>query len=402
MTAAEHPSERRLTALSAFVLVLGIISVAVAVAVSNRFDPLQFDYLVAGGFAAAFFVMRLVTLRLPQGDEVSVVIVVGLAGLGLLHIAELVAAALAVGLLDAVARFAQSSRPANAMRAVDAVRSAAVLALLSPWQIVLSPVAGEPSLSDAVLIPVLGAGLTYAMLDIITLAVQQRVAGGPSIAQGVHSLIRPLGSIYLVHIAMAAVAFRVGPVLGYWALAIAVLMTLILQNSLSLYLRIRRGYTETIGALARAAELDRPQDAGHARRVADLAIAVGRELGLSSHELERLGYAALLHDIGRIGHGDETDSAVHARRGAEIVEPIPFLADVAPLIEHHHDRVGDGVPIGAAIVGVCSRYDRLRGRHGAHMALETIIDEESGVRLEVGRTLAGVVRNPRYRRAWGS
>ena len=145
---------------------------------------------------------------------------------------------------------------------------------------------------------------------------------------------------------MAAVAIRLYVESGAWAFPIALLLTLILQNSFNLYLRIRRGYSETISALAHAAELDRPHDSGHSRRVADLSIAVGRYIGLSSRDLERIGYAALLHDIGRMGEAGGESAEAHAHRGAEIVASVPFLADVAPLI----DQPGSGdapQPIGA-------------------------------------------------------
>jgi putative nucleotidyltransferase with HDIG domain len=383
------------------VFALAAAGVLIGSVVATQQGSLEFDYLLAGGFAASFFVMRLVTLRFPQGDEIAITLVVGLAAMGLLHVGELLAASLAVGLLDAMARFAQSSQASNVGRAIDAVRSAAVLAIVSPWQLVLQPVIGSQGLSDAVLVPVLAAGVSYAIVDVLTIAVQQWAAGGAPIHRGVLLLVRPLGNIYMVHIAMGAVVLRVYPVLGLWALAIALLMTLILQNSFNLYLRIRRAYAETIGALAHAAELDRPQDSGHAQRVADLSIAVGRHMGLSSHDLEQLGYAALLHDIGRIGHGAEADEANHALRGAEIVASIPFLADISPLIEHHHVGVEDE-QLGAAIIGVCSSYDRLRGRFGAAVALDAALDQGSDTRREVGKALEAVVHQTRTRqgRVW--
>jgi hypothetical protein len=376
------------TAQAVFIAFLGVFAAAVAV-LASRPTADSFDYMTAGAFALAFFVMRLVALRLPQGDEVAITVVVGLPALGVLTPLELMAAAFVAVLFDTAARLTQGPLSRSVGRALDAVRSLAVLAILTPWHVVLRPLLGR-EMTDTSLVPVLLAGITYVTLDIVTIAVQQRLAGGVRVMQGVPLLARSLASIYLVHLAMASVVLRVYPVLGLWAFAIALLLTLILQNSFNMYMRIRRAYAETISALAHAAELDRPQDSGHARRVADLSVAVGRELDISGHALEQLGYAALLHDIGRIGHQDES-GVDHAIRGAEIVAPIPFLSDIAPLIEHQRDTESDDVPVGAAIVGVCSRYDRLRGTGGAERALNTLLAEEHGERRRVVEVLRRVV-----------
>src|SRR5207253_1391975 len=53
--------------------------------------------------------------------------------------------------------------------------------------------------------------------------------------------------------------------------------------------------------------------AGHSRRVQQLALAVGRELGLSQAELDLLGHAALFHDIGKLAIADALDSMLTTR-----------------------------------------------------------------------------------------
>jgi len=384
--------ERGVLAQSVFVLVLAVIGGWVALAFGGGLSQLRsFDYLSAGAFAAAFFVLRLLALKLPQGDEVPISVMAGLCALGVLHATEALGAAAVVGLLDSAVRFAQAPGGRAVRRALDTVRGVAVLGVVSASQPLLQLPLTFDQPGDEVLIPIVLVGLGYALLDVVTVAIQERLAGGANVLQGVQLLVRPLGSVYLVHIAMAAVVLRVYPALGPWAFGIAVLMTLILQNSFNLYLRIRRAYGDTIEALAHAAELDRPQDAGHAQRVADLAIAVGRRMALSSHELEHVRYAALLHDLGRIGHSDDEDEAAHAARGAEIVEGIPFLEPISPLIAHHHSLDAPGTPLGAAIVGVCSRYDRLRMQHGVTAALETLKAGEVGRRAGVVRELERIV-----------
>lgn len=356
-----------------------------------------FDPALAAALAAAFFATRLLTIRLPQGDDVYVTLVVGLVALAVADIAVAVAASALAGAVESIARFSQSSRPVAVSRALDAARATAVLALMAPWQLVLQPPLDAAARGDSLIMWLLMAGMVYSGLDILTMATQQRLAGGLPVAQGIATLQRPLVTMYLVHLSMAAVAVRLYAGSGAWAFPIALLLTLILQNSFNLYLRIRRGYADTIGALAHAAELDRPHDSGHARRVADLAVSVGRRMGLSSRELERIGYAALLHDIGRMGDVGDDASGIHAHRGAEIVASIPFLEDVAPLIERPGENGAQSQPIGAEIVRVCSHYDRLRANVGAQRALEELSagpDRPSDIVLEI---LIEVVRSPHAR-----
>ncbi|HAL30109.1 MAG TPA: hypothetical protein DCP20_05265 [Coriobacteriia bacterium] len=378
----------RQAALLAVIVVGGVLAVSWT---TSRLPGPSFDVGAVAGLTLAFLAARLLTLQLPQGDQIRITIVVGLVALALRSTGEVLIAASVAGALDVAVRISQDGVPLAAGRLADLVRSVSVLALLSPWQVFVHPLATAATVNEAVLLIGVAMGLSYAILDVMTIAAQQWAAGGPGVPEGFVSLVRPLGSVYMVHIAMAAVVLRVYPSLGAWGLAIALLLTLILQNSFNLYLRIRRAYAQTIKALAHAAEMDRPQDVGHAERVADLAIAVGRESGLSSVELEHVGYGALLHDVGRIGYEGEDADTTHSARGAEIVEAIPFLEGVAPLIRHHRDTDDDAVPEGAVIVGVCCRYDRLRSHIGARAALERLEAVEEGRRLRAAKTLASVV-----------
>ncbi|MHB8050489.1 MAG: HD-GYP domain-containing protein [Coriobacteriia bacterium] len=373
-------------------VLLAVIGTAALLWTRSSVDVTAFNVSNFAGMALAFLVACSLPLQLPQGDRVRITLMVGLAGIALLGITETLAASIAAGGVDLLLRFGKMGGAELLERAVDAIRAVLVVALLSPWQMLLRSNDAVSIASDSGLAVVMVIGATYALLDVLTIAVQERQAGGANVADGMVLLMRPLGSVYMVHIAMAAVVVRIYPLLGFWGFAIALLLTLILQNSFSLYLRIRRAYAQTIGALAHAAEMDRPDDAGHAQRVADLAVAVGRQMGLSSLDLERIGYAALLHDIGRIGGERLEADDEHPRRGAAIVAEVPFLEGVAPLIRHHRVSDVDDVALGAAVIGVCCRFDRLSLSHGAHDALELLELDEGGQR---GRAVAALRRTRR-------
>ncbi|MGV3723425.1 MAG: HD domain-containing phosphohydrolase [Actinomycetota bacterium] len=120
--------------------------------------------------------------------------------------------------------------------------------------------------------------------------------------------------------------------------------------------------TGTIRALVKAVDAKDPHTAMHSERVTRISLRIGAALGLDPHAMQLLEYAALLHDVGKIGIPDQVlqkpgplDEAEwalmrqHPVRSAEIVREIGSLAEVATIVRHHHERVdGDGYPDGLA------------------------------------------------------
>ena len=144
--------------------------------------------------------------------------------------------------------------------------------------------------------------------------------------------------------------------------------------------RLKASLLGTAEALANALEAKDNYTADHASEVADLAVAVGRELGLAEEHLEDLRYGAIFHDIGKIaipdailhkpGPLDPEERAVmmrHPEIGAQIIEPIPFLsAEVKRMVRHDHERfdgrgypdglAGEEIPLGARIILVVDSF----------------------------------------------
>src|SRR5690606_27205223 len=92
--------------------------------------------------------------------------------------------------------------------------------------------------------------------------------------------------------------------MGQAALLIFTVPILVTQFAFRRYAGTRATYLQTIRALSRVTEVGGYVETGHSRRVSRLAVAMGRELGMSEAELLELEYAALMHDIGQLSLGD--------------------------------------------------------------------------------------------------
>jgi PAS domain S-box-containing protein/putative nucleotidyltransferase with HDIG domain len=117
---------------------------------------------------------------------------------------------------------------------------------------------------------------------------------------------------------------------------------------------------ETVNALAATVESRDPYTAGHQQRVARLACAIARRMGLPDSQLEEIRVAAIVHDIGKINipveilnkPGHLTDSEMniikeHPKVAYEILKKIPFPWPVAQIALQHHERInGSGYPAG--------------------------------------------------------
>jgi HD-GYP domain-containing protein (c-di-GMP phosphodiesterase class II) len=186
-----------------------------------------------------------------------------------------------------------------------------------------------------------------------------------------------------------------------------VVETLLLRDTLA---QVQRGYTEVIVALVEAVEAKDPYTRGHTQRVAELSLAIGKDLRLSPEELRVLGRAALLHDIGKIAVPDailnkpgkltDEEFAVikeHPLRGYAMLVKVRSLRGELGGVRSHHERLdgtgypdglsGAAIPLNARIIAVADVFDALtsmriyRGAWSQEEAL-ALIDDEAGIRLD--------------------
>ncbi len=145
--------------------------------------------------------------------------------------------------------------------------------------------------------------------------------------------------------------------------------------------KLKTGFLNTVKTFSNLIELRGGQMAGHSRRVADYARRIGVQMRLPAGDMQDLFFAALLHDIGKIGYPDELltkplntlttherkEVAKHPAKSEALLMGMEQLRGTARLIRHHHERwdgtgfpdglVGVAIPVGARILAVANEYD---------------------------------------------
>jgi putative nucleotidyltransferase with HDIG domain len=141
-------------------------------------------------------------------------------------------------------------------------------------------------------------------------------------------------------------------------------------------------FLETVLALANAMDARDTDTQNHSRVLRELAGVLSEEIGCSEEEVWAVRWAALLHDIGKIGVPDEilkkegaltphewAQMKMHPEIGARIVAPVKKLENVAPLIQAHHEYYdgtgypfglkGDKIPLGARILTIVDAFSAM-------------------------------------------
>ncbi|HEX6652679.1 MAG TPA: HD domain-containing phosphohydrolase [Thermoleophilaceae bacterium] len=152
----------------------------------------------------------------------------------------------------------------------------------------------------------------------------------------------------------------------------------VLENT-RLHGQVRSMYLAVIGMLSDSIATKDPFGAAYSSRISGLVDAVGKRLGLEPREREQLTFAALLHDIGKLGISERVllkpgplspeewgVLRLHPQIGSRIVERVPGLVGLGPAIRHHQERwdgagypsrlTGAEIPLAARIVSVAAAF----------------------------------------------
>ncbi|MBZ4321662.1 HD domain-containing protein [Streptomyces sp. SCA2-4] len=177
--------------------------------------------------------------------------------------------------------------------------------------------------------------------------------------------------------ATAVVAALAPAVAGLWVLPFCCLPLLAVQLAAGRG-EARESCPPAVASLARATDLAGCTPAGHARRVAVLSRAVGRELGMAERDLAVVEYAALMHDVGQLSLVDPVPAGATeplpaeerrrlARLGGSVARLAPLDAAVAPAVAAAVEQQADPYreqPLAARVVRTANAYDELTGPAG--------------------------------------
>jgi len=177
------------------------------------------------------------------------------------------------------------------------------------------------------------------------------------------------------------------------------------EENRRLYREMRQIYHDTVRAFGAAIDLKDTYTSGHSDRVAKYAEAIAREMGLTGQELEYIGVAGYLHDIGKITvdrtiinnprpltEREFTELNKHVTTGYEILSHISHPWDeIAYMTKCHHEKIdgtgypqglkGDQIPLGSKIVTLADSFDAM------------MTDRPYRSRLPLDRALSDLQRN---------
>lgn len=169
-------------------------------------------------------------------------------------------------------------------------------------------------------------------------------------------------------------------------------------------------FLQTVTALAQAIETRDRYTGGHTQRVTDYSLLLADQLGLSTGDKHTIQIGTPLHDIGKIGIDDAIlrkpgkltkdefeQMKSHTTKGAAIIETIPDMSHIIPIVRNHHEHWdgggypdglgGDRIPYLARIVAVADAFDAMTSnrpyRPGMPVAQAfAIIQESSGKQFD--------------------
>jgi putative two-component system response regulator len=174
--------------------------------------------------------------------------------------------------------------------------------------------------------------------------------------------------------------------------------------------RIRESFFNSIMSLSHALEAKDICTSGHSSGVSEMAVAICQKLALPEENIEKIRFAGLVHDIGKIGikesilnkpgklsHEEYQHIMMHPEIGERILSPIIDDCEILKAVRHHHERYdGTGypdslgneeIPFGARIMAVADAYDAMTAERPYRRAMSSQnafseIERQKGIQFD--------------------
>ena len=331
---------------------------------------------MATAFGLCFVIEMLDGYRPPYGAPVVIAVSGSAMAIGL---ALRRASGRRVSVVESTGRFVAVVVAAVLYRTMHLQQAGAAMAAddgLPPWQL-------------AVLL--LGITAVALVADLVFTATVHTAPGMRNLRRLVVDEVRSSIALSTAVAVTGVLIALAAPTLGIAALPLFLAPLVLTQFAFRRYLTIRATYLQSIRTLSRLTDVAGYTPSGHSERVAELSVAVGRQLGLPERALLDLEYAALLHDIGQVAlvdpiPGGATVLAAPAdQRRIEadtvaIVRETGVLDDVATILEHQTTpyrqvrELGEQIPLTSRIVKVVNAYEDLSGGARSRRARENALE----------------------------
>lgn len=188
---------------------------------------------------------------------------------------------------------------------------------------------------------------------------------------------------HLSFVALGTLTAVVWSTSGVWGLLLVALPVLVSRYAFQISVELKSDLKDFVRTLTEVLEEVDPYTRHHSVRVSIYAVRLARGLQRPERDVEEIEYAALVHDLGKIGpqhqyilqkpgsltHEEQRTLRAHPAAGAEIVAKVRTLRRVAEIVRSHHERPdglgypyglrSEDVPIGARILNVADAFDAM-------------------------------------------
>jgi putative nucleotidyltransferase with HDIG domain len=159
-------------------------------------------------------------------------------------------------------------------------------------------------------------------------------------------------------------------------------LTAIAIEKVRYFMENKKAYLATVEALAAAIDAKDKSSYSHIKRVVRYSLLIAETIEMNIKDREDLHFAALLHDVGKIGISEHIlnkpgqltpeeykKMKLHVDEGVKILANVPFLDNVTLMVKHHHEKFtgggypdglkGEDIPVGARILAITDSFDAM-------------------------------------------